>query len=265
MYPGQASGGGPSDFVRTLADLASRGISPAVADDQYGRLTFTTDVARTIRHLVETSAFLRHLQHHLLRTSTQLGRHRPGRLRRRPRRRRHRPHDHRGIVHRKTRHTPPDPLHPGPDQDRSRRLHPTRRGRSLRAYLASAVPADNYLGCLVGCAKLRLPHHFRCLRLVRGLAGACPGNPARSSSTPNKRSRRLQQVVAQRHEEPRICQAKRVNMLAISRSPQPCLWRSSKIVAAIGSKTGSDPAASAAASTRPASLRRMSMLPFTCP
>ncbi|RKO26748.1 NAD-dependent epimerase/dehydratase family protein [Pseudarthrobacter phenanthrenivorans] len=45
-----------NNFVRTMADLAARGIQPAVVDDQIGRLTFAEDMAGGIRHLLETSA-----------------------------------------------------------------------------------------------------------------------------------------------------------------------------------------------------------------
>lgn len=44
------------NFVRTMADLAERGIDPAVVDDQVGRLTFTDDIARGIRHLLTSGA-----------------------------------------------------------------------------------------------------------------------------------------------------------------------------------------------------------------
>ncbi len=44
------------NFVRTMASLAERGIDPKVVDDQIGRLTFTDDIARGIRHLVENAA-----------------------------------------------------------------------------------------------------------------------------------------------------------------------------------------------------------------
>ncbi|MDK3256120.1 SDR family oxidoreductase [Blastococcus capsensis] len=44
------------NFVRTMASLADRGISPSVVDDQIGRLTLTADLAAGIRHLVETGA-----------------------------------------------------------------------------------------------------------------------------------------------------------------------------------------------------------------
>ena len=45
-----------NNFVRTMASLASRGVAPSVVDDQIGRLTFTTDLADGIRHLLTTGA-----------------------------------------------------------------------------------------------------------------------------------------------------------------------------------------------------------------
>ncbi|TYC99540.1 sugar nucleotide-binding protein [Arthrobacter echini] len=48
--------GDGDNFVRTMVELARRGISPAVVDDQIGRLTFTEDLAEAIRHLVATGA-----------------------------------------------------------------------------------------------------------------------------------------------------------------------------------------------------------------
>ena len=44
------------NFVRTMHDLAKKGVSPAVVDDQIGRPTFTTEIARAIDHLLSTSA-----------------------------------------------------------------------------------------------------------------------------------------------------------------------------------------------------------------
>lgn len=44
------------NFVRTMASLAERGVSPSVVDDQIGRLTFTGDLARGIRHLLDVDA-----------------------------------------------------------------------------------------------------------------------------------------------------------------------------------------------------------------
>jgi len=48
--------GAGSNFVATMASLAERGIDPRVVDDQTGRLTFTADLARGIRHLLEADA-----------------------------------------------------------------------------------------------------------------------------------------------------------------------------------------------------------------
>ncbi|MFT3832710.1 MAG: sugar nucleotide-binding protein [Micropruina sp.] len=45
-----------NNFVRTMASLAERGISPSVVNDQFGRLTFTADLAAGIVHLVSTDA-----------------------------------------------------------------------------------------------------------------------------------------------------------------------------------------------------------------
>ena len=44
------------NFVRTMAGLAAKGVSPTVVDDQLGRLTFTTDLAAGIVHLLSTQA-----------------------------------------------------------------------------------------------------------------------------------------------------------------------------------------------------------------
>ena len=45
-----------NNFVKTMARLADQGVRPTVVDDQDGRLTFTTDLAGAIVHLVRTSA-----------------------------------------------------------------------------------------------------------------------------------------------------------------------------------------------------------------
>jgi dTDP-4-dehydrorhamnose reductase len=48
--------GDGGNFVRTMAGLADRGISPTVVDDQIGRPTFTADLAAGIAHLLEIRA-----------------------------------------------------------------------------------------------------------------------------------------------------------------------------------------------------------------
>ncbi|MCW2853331.1 MAG: NAD-dependent epimerase/dehydratase family protein, partial [Nocardioides sp.] len=42
------------NFVRTMRELAERGVSPGVVDDQIGRLTFADELARATRHLLDT-------------------------------------------------------------------------------------------------------------------------------------------------------------------------------------------------------------------
>jgi dTDP-4-dehydrorhamnose reductase/dTDP-4-dehydrorhamnose 3,5-epimerase len=44
------------NFVATMVGLADRGASPSVVDDQHGRLTFTGELARAIRHLLAVDA-----------------------------------------------------------------------------------------------------------------------------------------------------------------------------------------------------------------
>lgn len=44
------------NFVRTMLSLAERGVNPSVVNDQRGRLTFTSEIARAIRHLIDTRA-----------------------------------------------------------------------------------------------------------------------------------------------------------------------------------------------------------------
>lgn len=48
--------GDGNNFVRTMQRLAADGVSPSVVDDQRGRLTFTTELSRATRHLVDTGA-----------------------------------------------------------------------------------------------------------------------------------------------------------------------------------------------------------------
>ena len=42
------------NFVRTMINLADKGIEPTVVDDQFGRLTFADEIARGIEHLMRT-------------------------------------------------------------------------------------------------------------------------------------------------------------------------------------------------------------------
>jgi dTDP-4-dehydrorhamnose reductase len=43
-----------NNFVNIMKSLADKGINPSVVDDQIGRLTFTPDIAKAIRHLLTT-------------------------------------------------------------------------------------------------------------------------------------------------------------------------------------------------------------------
>ncbi|WP_193605939.1 sugar nucleotide-binding protein [Nocardioides dongkuii] len=44
------------NFVRTMQTLAEKGVSPSVVDDQVGRLTFTSELSRATRHLLDADA-----------------------------------------------------------------------------------------------------------------------------------------------------------------------------------------------------------------
>jgi dTDP-4-dehydrorhamnose reductase len=48
--------GDGANFVRTMAALADRGAEPGVVNDQHGRLTFASELARGIRHLLAVRA-----------------------------------------------------------------------------------------------------------------------------------------------------------------------------------------------------------------
>lgn len=45
--------GDGNNFVRTMQSLAGRDIKPSVVNDQIGRLSFTNDIAKGIKHLIE--------------------------------------------------------------------------------------------------------------------------------------------------------------------------------------------------------------------
>jgi dTDP-4-dehydrorhamnose 3,5-epimerase len=44
------------NFVRRMRELARQGARPRVVDDQVGRLTFATELARATRHLIDVGA-----------------------------------------------------------------------------------------------------------------------------------------------------------------------------------------------------------------
>jgi dTDP-4-dehydrorhamnose 3,5-epimerase len=48
--------GDGNNFVRTMQSLAGRDIKPSVVNDQIGRLTFTKDIAKGVKHLLNTDA-----------------------------------------------------------------------------------------------------------------------------------------------------------------------------------------------------------------
>ena len=48
--------GDGKNFVATMRSLAERGVHPSVVDDQVGRLSFATELARATRHLLDTGA-----------------------------------------------------------------------------------------------------------------------------------------------------------------------------------------------------------------
>ena len=45
-----------TNFVRTMQSLAEKGIKPSVVNDQIGRLSFTSDIAAGIKHLLKSGA-----------------------------------------------------------------------------------------------------------------------------------------------------------------------------------------------------------------
>ncbi len=48
--------GDGKNFVLTMKELAEKGVKPSVVNDQIGRLTFTADLAKGIKHLVDSKA-----------------------------------------------------------------------------------------------------------------------------------------------------------------------------------------------------------------
>ncbi|MDN5275359.1 MAG: dTDP-4-dehydro-6-deoxy-D-glucose 3,5-epimerase/dTDP-4-dehydrorhamnose reductase [Candidatus Saccharibacteria bacterium] len=45
-----------NNFVNTMRSLAEKGVDPTVVSDQIGRLTFTTDIAQAVHHLLDSKA-----------------------------------------------------------------------------------------------------------------------------------------------------------------------------------------------------------------
>ena len=90
--------GDGNNFVRTMQRLAADGVSPSVVDDQVGRLTFTGELARATRHLLDARRAVRHLQRQQRRRPDLVGGRRAGGVRAvRPLRRRRDPGEHRGV------------------------------------------------------------------------------------------------------------------------------------------------------------------------
>ena len=130
--------GDGNNFVRTMASLAERGIEPSVVDDQFGRLSFTDDIAARHPAPARDGRPLRHLQPQQRRGPAVLGRHR-GRCVRTPGKapgRRHRC-QHRGLLPRKNIFTPAAEQRAGSGPDRPPRAStPRRRTRGSATTLA---------------------------------------------------------------------------------------------------------------------------------
>ena len=48
--------GDGNNFVKTMFGLAQKGVQPSVVNDQFGRLTFTSELVRAIDHLLQTDS-----------------------------------------------------------------------------------------------------------------------------------------------------------------------------------------------------------------
>ncbi len=73
--------GDGKNFVRTMQQLADGGVTPSVVDDQVGRLTFTSELSRATRHLLDDRGAVRHLQRQQRRRPDLVRGRRQGRLR----------------------------------------------------------------------------------------------------------------------------------------------------------------------------------------
>ncbi len=66
--------GDGANFVRTMARLADEGVTPDVVADQVGRLTFTDEIVRATRHLLDAGRAVRHLPRQQRRPPDVVGR-----------------------------------------------------------------------------------------------------------------------------------------------------------------------------------------------
>ncbi len=132
------------NFVRTMAGLAERGVSPSVVDDQHGRLTFTAELARAIRHLLDVERAVRHLQPEQRRTDPDLGRHRGRGVRPlRPGPGRRDPGEHGGVRGGQGPGPPAPAQHAAPGQDHRHGLS-ARGGGAGTGALSSVLSADGH-------------------------------------------------------------------------------------------------------------------------
>ncbi len=123
--------GDGKNFVATMAGLADRGVEPGVVADQVGRLTFTDELVRALRHLLAGRRPVRDVQPQQRRPGDLLGRRRAQRVHRArpPRRGGSRP-DHRRVRGRQAARPPTPEQRAGPDQDHRDRVRARLRRRT---------------------------------------------------------------------------------------------------------------------------------------
>ena len=120
--------GDGGNFVRTMAGLADRGVSPTVVDDQIGRPTFTADLAAGIAHLLRSRApFGTYNLTNAGEPALLGGRRGRGVRRPRPVGGRRRAHQHEGLLRRQAAgRRPPAQQRARPGQDPCHRLRAPR-------------------------------------------------------------------------------------------------------------------------------------------